>query len=92
MLMLVLIVKWTASCCRPIFLSLAVILRFFFFCCHVFPQQAPIHNSAPTFEEQGKSQEILVTGIKVGASQMRLPCCCVCYKRDIFTVRVVLEA
>lgn len=26
---------------------------------------APIHNSAPTFEEQGKSQEILVTGIKV---------------------------
>lgn len=31
----------------------------------VAPQQAPIHNSAPTFEEQGKSQEILVTGIKV---------------------------
>lgn len=28
-------------------------------------QQAPIHNAAPTFEEQGKSQEILVTGIKV---------------------------
>ncbi|CAN0343459.1 unnamed protein product, partial [Ectocarpus sp. 13 AM-2016] len=27
--------------------------------------KAPIHNSAPTFEEQGKSQEILVTGIKV---------------------------
>merc|ERR1712091_596655 len=27
--------------------------------------RAPIHNVAPTFTEQGKSQEILVTGIKV---------------------------
>ncbi|CAM9238898.1 unnamed protein product [Choristocarpus tenellus] len=27
--------------------------------------KAPIHNVAPTFEQQGKSQEILVTGIKV---------------------------
>ena len=26
---------------------------------------APLHRSAPTFTEQGKSQEILVTGIKV---------------------------
>lgn len=36
-------------------------------CCVVYMmrQQAPIHNSAPSFEEQGKSQEILVTGIKV---------------------------
>lgn len=33
------------------------------------PLQAPIHNSAPTFEEQGKSQEILVTGIKVCLSR-----------------------
>lgn len=27
--------------------------------------KAPIHNAAPNFEDQGKSQEILVTGIKV---------------------------
>ncbi len=27
--------------------------------------KAPIHNIAPSFEQQGKSQEILVTGIKV---------------------------
>jgi F-type H+-transporting ATPase subunit beta len=27
--------------------------------------KAPIHNVAPSFAEQGKSQEILVTGIKV---------------------------
>lgn len=27
--------------------------------------QAPIHNAAPNFEDQGKTQEILVTGIKV---------------------------
>ncbi len=27
--------------------------------------KAPIHNVAPSFEEQGKSQDILVTGIKV---------------------------
>ncbi|CAM9562624.1 unnamed protein product [Ascophyllum nodosum] len=27
--------------------------------------KAPIHNAAPSFEDQGKSQEILVTGIKV---------------------------
>merc|ERR1719276_760081 len=26
---------------------------------------APLHRSAPTFSEQGRSQDILVTGIKV---------------------------
>ena len=29
------------------------------------PHKAPIHRPAPLFTEQGKSQEILVTGIKV---------------------------
>lgn len=36
-------------------------------------KQAPIHNSAPTFEEQGKSQEILVTGIKVTTNRAHPP-------------------
>lgn len=30
--------------------------------------KAPIHRPAPLFTEQGKSQEILVTGIKVNTS------------------------
>ena len=38
-------------------------------CCYTGPIEgnirAPIHRPAPLFTEQGKSQEILVTGIKV---------------------------
>ena len=33
--------------------------------------KAPIHRPAPLFTEQGKSQEILVTGIKVGCIPRR---------------------